>query len=162
VIDVQGLGMSGYMAERQLREQFRIAPEMSDTAGIVCLVTVGDTSETIQGLVHAMASLNPGPRRNGVSVCPRVAGEAIAPGQQALTPREAYFAKTRVVPLRQAAGEVVAEAVVAYPPGIPVLTPGEVITSSKITCLREGLAGGMHVRGAADPTLHTLRVVWAS
>ncbi len=43
VIDVQGLGMTGYVAERLLRERFQIAPEMSDRAGIVCLVTVGDT-----------------------------------------------------------------------------------------------------------------------
>ena len=162
VIDVQGLGMSGYVVERLLREQFRIAPEMSDAAGIVCLVTVGDTPESVHRLVRAIASLRHRPRLPGTSTCPRVAGEAIAPGQQALTPREAYFAPSRVVPLPQAVGEVAAEAVIPYPPGIPVLTPGEVITQVKLNCLWEGLAGGMHVRGAADSTLQTLRVVSAS
>ena len=162
VIDVQGLGMSGYVVERLLREQFRIAPEMSDAAGIVCLVTVGDTWESVRRLVRAIASLRHRPRLPGTSTCPRVAGEAIAPGQQALTPREAYFAPSRVVPLPQAVGEVAAEAVIPYPPGIPVLTPGEVITQVKLNCLWEGLAGGMHVRGAADSTLQTLRVVSAS
>jgi arginine decarboxylase len=49
--------------------------------------------------------------------------------------------------------------VIPYPPGIPVFTPGEVISAIKVDCLREGLAAGMHVRGAADPTLQTLRVV---
>ena len=76
-----------------------------------------------------------------------------------LTPRDAYFAPTRVVPLPLAAGEIAAEAVIPYPPGIPVLTPGEIISDVKLDCLREGLAAGMHVRGAADPTLQTLRVV---
>ena len=66
------------------------------------------------------------------------------------------------MPLPQAVGEVAAEAVIPYPPGIPVLTPGEVITQVKLNCLWEGLAGGMHVRGAADSTLQTLRVVSAS
>lgn len=158
VIDVQGLGITGYQAERLLRDQFAIAPEMSDAAGLVCLVTVGDTPESIQGLVRAIASLRRRPGSAAPSACPRVAGEAIAPGRQALTPREAYFAPTRVVPLARAAGEVAAEAVIPYPPGIPVLTPGEVITRSKLACLQEGRAGGMHVRGAADPLLQTLRV----
>jgi lysine decarboxylase len=159
VIDVQRQGLTGYLAERLLREEFGVAPEMSDLAGIVCLVTVGDTVETIECLVRAIASL---PRRCGPSetaTCPRVAGEAIAPGEQALTPREAYFAPSRAVPLALSVGEVAAEAVIPYPPGIPVLTPGEVITASKVDCLREGLAAGMHVRGAADPTLQTLRVI---
>jgi arginine/lysine/ornithine decarboxylase len=159
VIDVKGRGLTGYMAERLLREEFGIAPEMSDRAGIVCLVTVGDTLETIQQLVWAMASLPRRPPPSGTTTCPRVAGEAIAPGEQALTPREAYFALSRAVPLAMAVGEVAAEAVIPYPPGIPVLTPGEVISATKVDCLREGLAAGMHVRGAADPTLQTLRVV---
>jgi arginine/lysine/ornithine decarboxylase len=76
-----------------------------------------------------------------------------------MTPREAYFARSRVVPLADAVGEVAAEAVIPYPPGIPVLTPGEVMSAVKLDCLREGLAGGMHVRGTADPTVKTLRVV---
>jgi lysine decarboxylase/arginine decarboxylase len=132
---------------------------MSDTAGVVCLVSVGDTPESIRHLVRAIASLDHRPLPLGTARCPRVAGAAIAPGQQAITPREAYFASSRAVPLRQAIGEVAAEAVIPYPPGIPVLTPGEVVSGIKVTCLREGLAGGMHLRGAADPTLQTLRVV---
>jgi arginine/lysine/ornithine decarboxylase len=162
VIDVQGLGLTGYVAERLLRERFQIAPEMSDRAGIVCLVTVGDTPGSIQRLVRAVASL---PRRTllqRTATCPRVAGEAIAPGEQAMTPREAYFAPSRAVSLALAVGEVAAEAVIPYPPGIPVLTPGEVISAVKVDCLREGITAGMHVRGAADTTLQTVRVVRSS
>ena len=162
VIDVQGLGMSGYTAERLLREQFRIAPEMSDTAGIVCLITIGDSPESVQHLVQAMSALPGRPILSGAAACPRVAGEAIAPGRQVLTPREAYFSPSRVVPLRLAAGEVAAEVVIPYPPGIPVLTPGEVISQAKLDCLREGLARGMYVRGVADTTMHSLRVVNAA
>lgn len=159
VIDVQGRGLTGYMAEQVLREEFHIAPEMSDRTGIVCLVTVGDTSETVERLVRAVALL---PQRPGLQIattCPRVAGEAIAPGEQALTPREAYFAPSHAAPLALAVGEVAAEAVIPYPPGIPVLTPGEIISGAKVDCLREGIAAGMHIRGAADPTLQTVRVV---
>jgi arginine/lysine/ornithine decarboxylase len=132
---------------------------MSDRAGIVCLVTVGDTPQTIRRLVRAMAALPRHHVSQRHAICPRVAGEAIAPGEQAMTPREAYFAPSRAVSLTLAVGEVAAEAVIPYPPGIPVLTPGEVISDVKVDCLREGLLAGMHVRGAADTTLQTLRVV---
>jgi lysine decarboxylase len=161
VIDVQGRGLTGYTVEHVLRKEFHIAPDMSDRAGIVCLVTVGDTSETIERLVRAIALL---PHRSGLqtaATCPRVAGDAIAPGEQALTPREAYFASSHAAPLALAVGEVAAEAVIPYPPGIPVLTPGEIISDAKVDCLREGIAAGMHVRGAADSTLQTVRVVRA-
>ena len=161
VIDVQGLGMTGYSAERLLREEFGIAPEMSDCAGLVCLVTIGDTPRTIRRLVRALATLRRRPATLGAATCPRVAGEAIAAGDLALTPREAFFASSRPVPLALAVGEVAAEAVIPYPPGIPVLTPGEVISAIKVDCLREGMAAGMHVRGVADPTLQTLRVIQA-
>jgi lysine decarboxylase len=159
VIDVESLGLTGYIVERLLRERFQIAPEMSDRAGIVCLVTVGDTPETIQRLVRAVASLPHRAMPRSTATCPRIAGEAIATGEQALTPREAYFAPSVAAPLLDTVGEVAAEAVIPYPPGIPVLTPGEIITAIKIDCLREGIAAGMHVRGAADPSLQTLRIV---
>lgn len=160
VIDVSGLGITGYAAERFLREQRGLAPEMSDTAGLVCLVTMGDTRESLRRLVTAVGSLRTQLTRDAVGArCPRVAGEAIAPGEQVLTPREAYFAPSCAVPLAQAAGAVAAEAVIPYPPGIPVLLPGEIISAVKLECLREGLAAGMHLRGVADASLRTLRVV---
>ena len=162
VIDVSGLGITGYAAERFLREQCGLAPEMSDSAGLVCLVTLGDTRESLRRLVTAVGSLRSQVTGDGFAArCSRVAGEAIAPGEQVLTPREAYFAPSRAIPLAQAAGAVAAEAVIPYPPGIPVLLPGEIISAIKLACLREGLAAGMHLRGVADASLRTLRVVEA-
>ena len=80
-------------------------------------------------------------------------------GHAAIAATRARSGRTRVVPLAEAVGEVASEAVIPYPPGIPVSTPGEVISELKVDCLREGIHSGMHVRGAADPTLHTMRVV---
>lgn len=160
VIDVSGLGITGYVAERFLRERCGLAPEMSDSAGLVCLVTLGDTGESLRRLVTAIGSLRSQVTGDGFAArCSRVAGEAIAPGEQVLTPREAYFAPSRAIPLAQAAGAVAAEAVIPYPPGIPVLLPGEIISAIKLECLREGLVAGMHLRGVADASLRTLRVV---
>jgi arginine/lysine/ornithine decarboxylase len=160
VIDVSGLGVTGYAAEHFLREQRGIAPELSDTAGLVCLVTMGDTRQSLRRLVSGIGSMRAHLTRDTVAArCPRVAGEAVAPGEQVLTPRDAYFAPSRAVPLARAAGAVAAEAVIPYPPGIPILLPGEAISAVKLECLREGLAAGMHLRGVSDATLGTLRVV---
>jgi arginine/lysine/ornithine decarboxylase len=76
-----------------------------------------------------------------------------------MTPRDAFFAPFRQIPLEAASGEVSTELVIPYPPGIPVLAPGEVITAEKIAYLREGARHGMYVSGPADPALATIRVV---
>jgi lysine decarboxylase len=76
-----------------------------------------------------------------------------------MTPRDAYFAAARAVPLTEAAGEVAAELVTPYPPGVPVLVPGEVISPAKLAYLDHGRGHGLYVCGPADPTLATIRVV---
>jgi arginine/lysine/ornithine decarboxylase len=76
-----------------------------------------------------------------------------------MTPRDAFFAPARAIPLDVAGGHVSAELVIPYPPGIPVLAPGEIITEEKIAYLREGAAHGMYLSGPADPALATIRVV---
>jgi hypothetical protein len=154
--------LSGSAAERVLRERFAIAPEMSDLLGVVCLITPGNDCDSVDRLVDAVAVLadGRGPRRPAAAATTlRSAAAAVAPGAQVMTPREAYFARFRAVPLTAAAGAVAAEAVVPYPPGIPVFTPGEVVSAAKIDYLCAILAEGLHVRGPADPTLRTLRVV---
>jgi len=89
----------------------------------------------------------------------RSSGAVIAPGIQAMLPREAFFAPSRAIPLRESIGEVSAELVIPYPPGIPVLAPGDVITLEKIEYLSAGVAQGMYISGAADHQLATIRVV---
>jgi lysine decarboxylase len=76
-----------------------------------------------------------------------------------MTPREAFTAPTRAVPLGTAIGEIAAELIVPYPPGIPVLAPGEVIGAEKVAYLRECVARGLHVCGPVDAGLGTVRVV---
>ncbi len=162
VIDVHGLGLTGFDAEHALRERFALQPEMSDLVGVVCLVTIGDTAASIDRLVAAFATLSA--ERRGATEAPvdaalRSSGAIVAPGEQALTPRDAFFAPSRPVPLAGAVGEVSAELVIPYPPGIPVLAPGDVISAEKVDYLRHGAARGMYLSGPIDPRLATVRVV---
>ena len=76
-----------------------------------------------------------------------------------MSPRDAFFSPSRAIPLNQTSGQISTELVIPYPPGIPVLAPGEVITEEKLDYLTEGIAHGMYISGSADPQLRTIRVV---
>src|SRR5262249_50689664 len=75
-----------------------------------------------------------------------------------MTPREAALARKRVVPLSEAVGSSSAESIMFYPPGIPLLMPGEEVTADILSVCRALLAGGAHCY-ASDPTLATMRIV---
>jgi arginine/lysine/ornithine decarboxylase len=85
------------------------------------------------------------------------------PGPLAMLPREAFFAQGEAVPIDEAVGRVSTDALAAYPPGIPNVLPGEVVTAEVVEFLRRIAATpGGYVRGAVDASLATLRVVRAS
>ncbi len=162
VIDVHGLGLTGFQVEDELRYRFHINPESSDLTSVICLVTVGDTRNSLDRLVTAFESLSrlqngSKPKRAGSMV--RSSGAVVAPGIQAMSPRDAFFSRQRAIPLEQAAGEISAELVIPYPPGIPVLAPGDVITVEKLDYLKYGADAGMYISGAADHLLRTIQVV---
>lgn len=162
LVDVHGLGLTGYQAEAILRERFRIAVEMSDLVSVMLLVTIGDTPETIRHLTEGFVGL-----ARTATQCParatsadlRSTGAVLASARQVLTPREAFFAAAEAVPLGEAVGRIAAEPITPYPPGIPVVAPGELIAPEVVEYLRAGLASGMYLNGPADPTLRTVRVV---
>ncbi|MCC6313011.1 MAG: aminotransferase class V-fold PLP-dependent enzyme [Thermomicrobiales bacterium] len=162
VIDVVGLGLTGHEVEAILRRRFAVQPEMSDLVSVICLVTIGDDDSSIARLVDAFTRLaheRSETRRSGGSAELRSSGAAIASGAQAMSPRAAFFSPALAVPLERSVGAVSAELVIPYPPGIPVLAPGDVITADKVAYLRDGVARGVHLSGPADPHLATIRVV---
>ncbi|URD74685.1 Orn/Lys/Arg decarboxylase, C-terminal domain [Musa troglodytarum] len=75
-----------------------------------------------------------------------------------LSPRDAIFAKKRRVNIRESVGEIYEELICPYPPGIPVLIPGEVITEEALSYLLSVLRMGAAIRGAADPQLSSILV----
>jgi arginine decarboxylase len=152
------LGISGFDAERWLRERFNIEVELSDLYNILCIITPGDTEEDLQKLVFALEELS--------KVHKNQADENIAASVQlpkipvlAVTPREVFYAETEVVPFEESAGRIIAEFVMVYPPGIPIFIPGEVISEDNLIYTRKNIAAGLPVQGAEDCELHLLRVL---
>jgi arginine/lysine/ornithine decarboxylase len=162
MIDVQGLGLTGFQAEELLRTNAQIGVEMSDLTSVIVHITIGDTPQTVRHLVRGLAWLSQHNRENAppvISMLNRSSGSVILSTKSVLTPREAALGATRSVPLERAAGEISAEIVTPYPPGIPVVAPGDIFTPESIDYLTAGRSAGMYISGPADPHLGTVRIV---
>ena len=79
--------------------------------------------------------------------------------EQVSSPREAFFADREAVPWERATDRTCAEVVAPYPPGVPLLAPGERITGPVLDALRQASADGARIAYAADPTLSTVLAV---
>jgi arginine decarboxylase len=158
-ISTADLGHSGHELEMILRDDYRIAVEAADPLNVVLNVTHADSRDDLETLVAAFTSYverfgQPG----GGSAAARLARPP-AFTRQVLSPREAFFAPSEALPLTRCAGRVSAEMVTPYPPGIPVLGPGEEVSPEIIAYLEEGAASRLKVHGPEDHSLRSLRVV---
>ncbi|XVQ15063.1 aminotransferase class I/II-fold pyridoxal phosphate-dependent enzyme [Spirillospora sp. CA-255316] len=158
VIDLTGLGCTGYRAADRLRETHRVNLHLADHRRISAQLTTADDKESAAALLTALAYLSEhaGELRGGPSV------DVPAPEElrleQVMLPRDAFFGPAEQVPADRAAGRVCAETLTPYPPGIPAVLPGERITEPVMDYLRSGVAAGMVVPDAADPGLGGVRV----
>ncbi|MER6474310.1 aminotransferase class I/II-fold pyridoxal phosphate-dependent enzyme [Streptomyces collinus] len=159
VVDVRELGVSGMQATEWLRAHRHVDMGGSDSCRITASITHADDDETEKVLLDAVRSLV----ENADSIERRPEVHLPAPGvlelEQAVLPREAFFAEAEHVPAERAVGRVSAETISPYPPGVPVVAPGEVITAEVLDYLRSGVEHGFLISDSADPTLKTLRVV---
>jgi arginine/lysine/ornithine decarboxylase len=160
-VSASDLGHTGYQLETILRDDYRIAVEAADPLNVVLNVTYGDTRADLEHLVASLrdyATRYEDAARGQSATCGTL---SVTPSftRQVMSPREAFFAPSRALPLEQCAGQVSAEMVTPYPPGIPVLGPGEEISAEIVAYLRQGAATELKVHGPEDRTLHTLRVV---
>jgi lysine decarboxylase len=156
-INVNQLGVTGIDVENMLREEFNIEVEMSDLYNILCIVSLGDVEEDLNQLIKALTVLNERFYRsrpaNEVKV--RVPTTPIL----AMSPREAFYSETELVPLHDAEGRVTAESIMVYPPGIPVLMPGEIVSHENLEYIDDCIAAGLPVQGPEDPQLRRVKVV---
>jgi lysine decarboxylase len=132
--------------------------EMADRDTVVPIVTMLDTPETVGRLQDSLLA---GLTAQG-AVRPRpvaVAAQWSAGAPRAMSPREAFFAVTETVPASAAVGRVSAELIAPYPPGIPVVVPGEVLTEQTVGALRDAASAGVRIAYAADPSLSSFQVV---
>ncbi len=158
IVSVKDLGITGHQAEVWLREQYNIEVELSDLYNILCLVTFGDTESETNTLIAALQDLS-ATFKNKADKGVQVQVEIPEIPVLALSPRDAFYSETEVIPFENAAGRIIADFVMVYPPGIPIFTPGEIITQDNLEYIRKNLEAGLPVQGPEDMTLQTLRVI---
>ena len=152
-IDTRAGGVGGHAARQLLFHEHRIHTEMATDSAVVAVIGAGavpDIPRVLKGL-HDLPD-------QGAANSPLVG--LPDPGPTAMTLRQAYFAPAELVPVDQAVGRISADSLAAYPPGIPNVLPGEVITADVLNFLCSVASSPFgHVRGAVDPALTRIRVL---
>ncbi|MCG1020484.1 aminotransferase class I/II-fold pyridoxal phosphate-dependent enzyme [Sutcliffiella horikoshii] len=159
IISVKKLNLTGYDVEKWLRQKYNIEVELSDLYNILCIITPGDSEVETGTLLQALKELSEefkhqaGDSEKEVKVLlPDIPVLAIAP-------RDAFYSETEIVPFEESAGRIIAEFIMVYPPGIPIFTPGEIITEDNLAYITKTLEVGLPVQGPEDYELKTLRVI---
>jgi arginine decarboxylase len=156
------LGDTGWQLETALRDGYGIAVEAADTLNVVLNVTHGDSREDLERLVAALkdyAARRDATASEAGAACLSLMANPPRFTRQELSPHDAFFARSVALPLAGCVGRVSAEIITPYPPGIPVLGPGELVSDECVAYLTEAGARGLHVHGPEDLSLRTLRVV---
>ena len=159
VFSLRRHGLTGYALQKRLYEESGISLELADQQLVVAVITWGNTEKDIDRLVQAVRRV---PRRSPLVTGGKYARRNAAPQpsfEVVMTPREAFFADTESIPLENAAGETAADSVIPYPPGIPLLNPGERITEEILQRILQYRNSGLPVHGMADPSMQTIRIV---
>lgn len=159
VVDVRGLGRTGYEVSDALRERYDVNVELATHAVVVLLLGIGEDPvalERVGGDLDEIASRLRRPGGGQTVPAPR-APEAHA----VLPPRVAFLGPGETIDADRAAaeGRISCESIAGYPPGIPALLPGERVSPGIVAYLRRLVDAGARLHGAADPRLDTIRVL---
>lgn len=154
VINLSETGWSGLAALRWLRTNHNLQLEMANQRAVVALISPGNTSADGEALLQGIRALS----RTSPAKC-RFVGPPLTSVRPKMLPWKAVDLAHEALPLKSAVGRVAAEMVCPYPPGIPLLAPGEEITSEVVEYLEHVQREGWEVRGPADPDLRAVAVV---
>jgi lysine decarboxylase len=158
LIDVADTGTSGYQAADWMREHCLLDIGEADHRRMVAKLTYADDAHTVERLVDALTSWREAARDFGPPPQIDLPSPDEIQLETAMLPRDAFFGPTEMVPAGQAAGRISAELITPYPPGIPAVTPGEVLNDAVINYLRTGAEAGMNLPDAADSKVHKFLV----
>jgi arginine decarboxylase len=157
-VTVTDLNLNGYEADELLCQQYKVVAEMPVLRQLTFIISIGNQEWDIEMLVAGFQSLAKHHRGSypvSLPLCNQISQLTIP----VLTPREAFFAKQTTVPIAAAVDRICAELVCPYPPGIPALIPGEIVTRASIDYLQQILSSGGEIVGNSDPNLQSLRIV---
>ncbi|MBD2439214.1 aminotransferase class I/II-fold pyridoxal phosphate-dependent enzyme [Nostoc sp. FACHB-110] len=158
-VNVSGLGLTGFEAEEILDEKLGVTAEFASLQNLTFIISLGNTIADIEQLVQGLTILAQKYQNHQINNSHYHHLAINWEYSMQISPREAFFAATETLPIEQTSDRICAEIVCPYPPGIPVLMPGEIITHDALKYLQQIQAMGVFISGCADTSLHTLKVV---
>lgn len=154
-VHTRAMGLSGIEVYDLLRDEYDIQIEFGDLHNFLAILSVGDRQVGIERLIAALADIY---YRYACEPATDLVNEYISP-QVAMTPAEAFYAPAEALPLDRCLGKIAAESVMCYPPGIPILAPGERVTEEALEYIRYAKEKGSRMTGADDPEVNHLYVI---
>ncbi len=149
------IGLAGIEVYDLLRDEYDIQIEFGDIGNILAYLSIGDRSQEVERLVSALAEIR---RRFQKDATGMLSQEYIDP-IVLMSPQEAFYAEKVSLPLRETEGRICSEFVMCYPPGIPVLAPGERITGEILDYIEYAKSKGCSMTGPEDPSITRLNVL---
>ena len=150
-----GIGLAGIEVYDLLRDEYDIQTEFGDLGNLLAYVSIGDRKQEIERLVGALAEVKRRFQKKGTWM---QVPEYLSP-HVVVTPRDAFYALKESLPIAETKGRVCSEFVMCYPPGIPILAPGEEITEDILKYIEYAREKGCSLTGSEDPDVQRLNVV---
>ncbi|KMT17634.1 hypothetical protein BVRB_2g035830 [Beta vulgaris subsp. vulgaris] len=159
-IGVHNLGVSGYEARDFLYKDQRVLPVLTGYRAITFLFTPGSCREHVDRLIAGFKHLSSSffSCKTNIQGLQRATLKPFLDIEMKLTPREAFLADKRKVDIKDALGKICGELICPFPPGIPVMIPGEVISEKALDNLLQAKANGAKISGVSDPLLLSIVV----
>ncbi|HPY63777.1 MAG TPA: aminotransferase class I/II-fold pyridoxal phosphate-dependent enzyme [Bacillota bacterium] len=149
------MGLSGIEIYDILRDEYDIQIEFGDMLNCLAILSVGDRPVAIERLIAALADIR---FTYGKEPARHLVNEYIPP-VVVMTPAEAFYAPSEQLPLAKCEGRIASESIMCYPPGIPILAPGERVTAEVLTYIRFAKEKGSRMTGTEDSAVEKLYVL---
>ena len=154
-INTRSIGLAGIEVYDILRDEYDIQIEFGDIGNILAYLSMGDRIQEVERLVSALAEIRRRYQRDSSDLLRQEYIDPIV----VTSPQEAFYADKISLPLRETEGQVCSEFVMCYPPGIPVLAPGERITGEILDYIEYAKEKGCSMTGPEDPDIFRLNVL---
>lgn len=130
VIRVNGIGLTGFDVYTLLKEEYGIQMELAEGYVVMAVITSADSKYSIGKLVSALKDIEKKYGKNMVLVSTHVTSDQV--NELVMSPREAFYSDHEIVPIEKSIGRVSADTLMIYPPGIPLVIPGELISQDVV------------------------------
>lgn len=155
-VNTLDIGLAGIEVYDLLRDEYDIQIEFGDLGNLLAYLSIGDRQRDIERLVGALSEVR---RRFGKKDKANLMKQEYINPQVAVSPQDAFYADKESLPLRETEGRVCSEFVMCYPPGIPILAPGERITGPILDYIEYAKEKGCSMTGPEDPDILRLNVL---